>query len=249
MKNIILILAVFFGIGLTSCDEREIPLFEDSNELYFNLPYLNTPRDDADTVMVSFFFYKESVNTLDMPLYVHLSGDLLVSPEAYSLETITDETSLPEENYAFGEYFYPRGQVVDTITFQIFRSERLKTKVDTLSITFKTNDVFRPGQREYAKRVLLVTAKPLQPDWWDRDFSFAMLGRYSPKKLRLFVETVADEIEDILHFGDLDPALQRKACLKFKYWLEAEKEAGRTVYEDTDDGYGDGREMTVEVIG
>ena len=70
-----------------------------------------------------------------------------------------------------------------------------------------------------------------------------MLGEYSPKKMRLFVNTVSDEVEDILHFDELDPALQRKACLKFKYWLEEEKKAGRTVYED------DGREMTVNVIG
>ena len=77
MKNIILFLIAFCGIGFTSCDEREIPLFEDANELYFDLPFVNTPRDEADTVMVSFFFYKESVTELDVQLYVCLCGDLL----------------------------------------------------------------------------------------------------------------------------------------------------------------------------
>lgn len=243
MKNIILFLVAFCGIGLIACDEREIPLFEDSNEIYFNLPHVNTPRDDADTVLVSFFFYKESVNTLDIPLYVRLSGDLLQTPAAYLLEPVVDETSLPEENYSLGEYMYPVGQTMDTITFQVFKSKRLESKIDTLTLTFKVNDIFQLGQQEYAKRVILVTAEALRPEWWDRDFSFAMLGEYSAKKLRLFVNTVADEVEDILHFDELDPALQRKACLRFKYWLEAEKEAGRTVYED------DGKEMTVEVIG
>ncbi len=243
MKNIILILVAFLGVGLTACDEREIALFEDPNELYFNLPYVNTPRDDADTVLVSFFFYKESVATLDVPLYVCLSGDLLLSPATYSLEPIAGETSLPEENYFLGEYMYPANRTIDTITFQVFKSKRLESKIDTLTLTFKNNDIFSSGQREYAKRVILVTAEALRPIWWDRDFSFAMLGEYSAKKLRLFVNVVADEIEDILHFDELDPALQRKACLKFKYWLEAEKEAGRTVYDE------DGKEMTVEVIG
>lgn len=243
MKNIILFLIAFCGIGFTSCDEREIPLFEDANELYFDLPFVDTPRDEADTVMISFFFYKESVTELDVPLCVCLSGDLLQSPAAYSLEAITSETSLPQENYALGEYMYPVRQTMDTIIFQVYKSKRLETKVDTLTLTFEVSDYFKLGQKEYAKRVILVTAEALCPGWWNRDFSFAMLGEYTPKKMRLFVNTVSDEVEDILHFDELDPALQRKACLKFKYWLEEEKKAGRTVYED------DGREMTVNVIG
>lgn len=244
MKNILFILCVYISVMLSSCDTREIPLFDEENELYFDLPFVNTPRDDADTIIVSFFFFKESVTQLEVNLNVKLSGNLLTAPLSYELEKIPLETSLSEDNFKLEEkYIFPANVVDDTISFQVFKTEALKNKIDVLTLTFKTGGFFGLGQSEYAKRVILVTSLAVRPVWWDTDFSYSLLGVFSEKKLRLFVDLVADDVPDILHFDELDPAIQRKAALKFKYWLEAEELAGRTVYEEN------GEKMTVQVIG
>lgn len=239
-----LFFCICFVVVFASCDEREIPLFEDKNELYFNVPFVKSPRHDADTLLISFFYYKESVNDLRVPLYVNLSGNLLSTVSSYQLMPVADETSLPSADFILDEeYRYPVNQVMDTISFQVFKTEAMSSKVYTLVLTFKVNDFFNVGQQEYRKRVIRVTSLAACPKWWDKNFSVSMLGTYSEEKLKYFVNTIADDVEDILNFDKLDPALQRVCCLKFKYWLDEKKDAGEMVCEK------DGTEMKVKVIG
>ena len=76
-----------------------------------------------------------------------------------------------------------------------------------------------------------------KPQWWNSNVTRYFLGDYSDKKYRLFIAVTGKTEIDVANEEEL-----RYYTLLLKYHLLAEKEAGRTVYED------DGKEMTVAYL-
>ena len=82
-----LLLTVAFG----SCDRREIEIFADGNEIYFEKFYINEVYPglaQADSTIASFFFYPDGVQDIEAPLTLLLSGDTLKEDQAFQLRVI-----------------------------------------------------------------------------------------------------------------------------------------------------------------
>ena len=94
------------------------------------------------------------------------------------------------------------------------------------------------GQINYTIAIIRLNDKITRPDWWDNYIVWDYLGAYTDKKFSLFIEVTGKA--DLTEASDSD---KRVYALQFKYWLQAQKKQGNTVWED------DGTEMTVPVLG
>ena len=69
MKKLYTVLVVLFVVVFGACDEREIEIFTDENEIYFEKFYMNEVYPglaQADSTVASFFFYPDGTKILKL---------------------------------------------------------------------------------------------------------------------------------------------------------------------------------------
>ena len=217
----------------TSCSEKDVETFNGRYQIYFDKFYMNAlapGTEEADTTSVSFFFYPEGTKSIKAKLVVNLSGPMLTSDLKFRLRAIEEDgTALPEEYKLEDEYTFrarPVGEdakeVQDTIEVTLIHSGRLESfgpKGIRLVVELVPNENVDLGQFERRRAVIVWSEVEAQPDWWDYEVTWALLGEYSYSKYKLFLATVDPDGE---FNGDLiknDPSRAIELVLMFKKWL------------------------------
>lgn len=137
-------------------------------------------------------------------------------------------TAQPEEytladSYTFRALPLAEGATVfqDTIHIQLNRSSRLASLQDGYRLTLEIvpNDEVGVGPYERSRAVLRIMQDPVQPEWWTREVSSTLMGDYSPKKYKTFLQNVegAERLDGVLISQHPDQAL--KLVRQFKQWL------------------------------
>ena len=89
------------------------------------------------------------------------------------------------------------------------------------------NDRIQLGQVERIRAKIIATTVQTQPVWWTSEVENELLGVYSQKKYKLFLENVDRNAE---FNGDLiknSPDQAIKKALEFKKWLSEQEPAIR----------------------
>lgn len=228
--------ACIFG-ALMGCEKDDIMLFDDPNELFFEKFFEDETMPgtgSADETNVSFFFYPDGTQNIQAPLVVNLSGKLPAVPIPFSLRVV-DELTTANSNeytlapsYTFDPYIGPGiTEVKDTIQIQLHRSPRLDQMPDgvTLVVELVPNEYFNLGQTERTRAKIVLTTLARQPDWWTTEVTNNLLGPYSQKKFRLFLNEIDKNAEMNADFIRDRPDMAIKMVLQFKTWLNEQSPA------------------------
>ena len=232
MKKLYIVLVVLFVVVFGACDEREIEVFTDGNEIYFEKFYINEVYPglaQADSTVASFFFYPDGTQNIEAPLAILLSGDSLEEDQTFRLKVVEEETTANADEYTIDpEYTFhtntiskDSNDIRDVIYIKFHRSTRLEVMENgvTLVVEIIPNENLKLGQVERTRAKLILTTATAKPTWWNDEVTSNLLGDYSTKKYKLFLNEIdkkAEMSEELIREHP-DKAIQ--LTLEFKNWL------------------------------
>ena len=233
-KNMIYVLLCGLLL-LAACEERGLDVFDDQHEVYFEKFFIDAyspGTETADSTSASFFFAEEDDDHVMVDLVVCLAGRVPEKDLNFSLEVEEEgTTALPDEYqldpvYTFraSSYLTEEGSnsVKDTVRIRMNRTPRLDDFPQGIRLVVKlvaSSDV-SVGQYERSKAVIILTKDAVKPLWWDDEVTHELLGTYSSKKYKLFLQNIegAYELDEKMITERPSRALQ--LVRKFKEWLD-----------------------------
>lgn len=226
MKRIIFLLSVLFF----ACSEKETPTFNDGHEIFFEKFFMNEiypGTASADSTEVSYFFYPDGTRNIEIPLVVCLSGRLLVSDITFGLKVDTENTSATPEEYTIDPSYSFKSTTVgedateikDTIFVKIHRSARMDDTPIRLVVELEPGTALGVGQYERRKAKIIVSTMAIKPDWWTTEVTNNLLGTYSEKKYKLFLNEIDVNAEMSSRLIQDRPDQAIKLVMRFKAWL------------------------------
>ena len=145
------------------------------------------------------------------------------------LKVVEEETTAHADEYTIDpEYTFhantiskDSNDIRDVIYIKFHRSARLETMENgvTLVVEIIPNENLKLGQVERTRAKLILTTATAKPTWWDDEVTSNLLGDYSTKKYKLFLNEIdkkAEMSEELIREHP-DKAIQ--LTLEFKNWL------------------------------
>ena len=233
MKSVYVIGIIAFMAALVSCEEQKVEIFDGLNAIYFDKFYTDAiypGLESADSTVVSFFFYPDEVREVKVPLLVNLLGCSLQEDMKFQLRVVDEATTANPDEYKLAESYVFEARpdsvyenlIQEYIYIDMFKSERLLDKeVESVRLVVELvpsgNVVL--GQLERRKAKIILTTKTTHPSWWDETVEETLLGKYSDKKYKLFLNEIegAADIDEEMIRQHPDRVIQ--IVLKFKIWL------------------------------
>ena len=232
MKSSVYVYCVLLII-LMSCSTRDIEVFHGPHEIYFEKFYMNAlapGTENADSTLVSFFFYPENTKELSVPLVVLLSGSNFTSDLSFGIRVVEEGTTAHGNEYEVSEVYTFHSRPItdgitdfrDTIEIKLKYSDRLSSMGNAglrLVLELVPNEQVSLGQFERRRAIVVWSNVAAKPDWWDLEVEYVLFGAYTYEKYKLFLEVVEDS--HTLN-GDLiqnNPAKVRAMVEYFKKWL------------------------------
>ena len=233
MKKRYLLPIALWGVALCSCSEDNIEEFHGERQIFFDKFYMNAlspGTEEADTTRTSFFLVGEDENELCVKLAVQLSGDVPTHDLTFGLRAVPEGTTAEATEYALDEQYVFHARPVaedaedlrDTIEVTLKRSARLDevgVQGLQLEVELVPSEELGLGQYERRRAVIVWTNVLAQPEWWDYEVQYMLLGEYSYDKYRLFLEVVpgAAEIDETMISEQ--PSRVISMVSEFRQWL------------------------------
>ena len=228
MKARYIIILGMLGTLFSSCQKEEVPTYSDCTSdrfIYF-------ARTEADSTDLSFFSYPGQT-TINFPVVVKSTG-YSTEDATYKIAVMSQYTTAESSDYELPATCTFRGGMVSDTCFVRFNySSKLDDGKVRLVLELKSNEDFQLGPTTSRVAVIWVHNNIVQPDWWDSFISSYIMGTYSEKKYRLFMQVVGVDLTDA------DRSVIRHYALVFKQYLAKQKADGKPVREE------DGTEMTI----
>lgn len=215
IKTITLSCALFVALS-TGCKEEMTDTYIAKHSIFF--PKKDKANKRIDTVYVS-FFNNPGKDELKVPFKINLIGNILDSDTEYSVEVIDSLTTAVAGEYALPEkILFRKGVPTDSLYITIFKKESLLTKSATVTLQIAENENFRVGYSDRQQIKLRFDNIISKPSWWNKEIESVYLGKFSPKKYQLYIETSGKTSTEGLEGWQL-----REICLKMKKRIEEEK--------------------------
>lgn len=218
---------------LFACEEQKVEIFNGGNAIYFDKFYTDAiypGLESADSTVVSFFFYPDDVREVQAPLLVNLMGGSLQSDMTFQLKVVEDATTANPDEYKLADQYVFEARpdsVYETLIqeyfyIDMFKSDRLQNgEVESVCLVVELvpGEGVGLGQLERRKAKIILTTKTTVPTWWDSNVEETLLGRYTDKKYKTFLNAVegASDIDEEMIQGQPDKVIQ--LVMKFKVWL------------------------------
>ena len=218
---------------LFACEEQKVEIFNGGNAIYFDKFYTDAiypGLESADSTVVSFFFYPDDVREVQAPLLVNLMGGSLQSDMTFQLKVVEDATTANPDEYKLADQYVFEARpdsVYETLIqeyfyIDMFKSDRLRNgEVESVCLVVELvpGEGVGLGQLERRKAKIILTTKTTVPTWWDSNVEETLLGRYTDKKYKTFLNAVegASDIDEEMIQGQPDKVIQ--LVMKFKVWL------------------------------
>lgn len=88
-----------------------------------------------------------------------------------------------------------------------------------LVVELVPTDKVRLGQVERRRAKIIIKAAAVQPDWWTREVEINLLGTYSQKKYKLFLDHADKKLEMSADLVKDHPDRAIRLAMLFKQWL------------------------------
>lgn len=230
MKKIysLLIASIFL---LVACEKDEIQVWDSGHYVQFTEAY-------ADSLTYSFFFYGTQ-EEIKIPLNMRLIGLPLTSDGIVNLSINPELTTAKADSYDLESKVTFRKDVLEDETFLILKKTALlDTREVRLVIDIIGNEELQPGQSIYTRKVIRFSSLISKPLWWNDVVEESLLGKYTEKKFRLFMQ-----VTGVGELKDLSESERWSLARKFKNYLIEKADEGNPVKDE------DGSDMTVPVVG
>lgn len=216
-----------------ACDKQDIQVFDGVNRIYFEKFYRDAiypGTENADSTVTSFFLYPEGTQEITAKLIVLLSGKKLTENLTFGLKVVTEGTTAESAEYQLADTYTFHAatkdgdlDIRDTIEVVLKNSKRLESLGDDglkLMVELVPGDGMELGQYERRRAKIIWSYVEAQPDWWDEEVSFELLGDYTPAKYKLFLKhaDMEGQMADLIK-NSPDKAIT--IVMKFKEWLVA----------------------------
>lgn len=236
MKRVIFVIftALIASVVLIAgCSRDDIKVFDGRHQIYFDKFYMNALAPgtaEADTTRASFFFYPEGTQSVQVKLVVQLSGDIPISDLHFGLKAILEAGTAQAGDFTLADRYTFRArplsedakEMKDTIEVTLNYSERLNAAGEEglrLVVELVPGEQVDLGQYERRCAVIVWTNVEAQPEWWDYEVEWALLGKYTYKKYKLFLEVVDGAQELNEEMVKESPAKVIDLVNQFKKWL------------------------------
>ncbi|KIO44217.1 MULTISPECIES: DUF4843 domain-containing protein [Sanguibacteroides] len=238
MKKHLFSLFLSIAIGFYACSEQETILFQGIHEIYFQKFYVNEVYPgtaEADSTELSFFFYPSGTQEIYAGLTVNLSGMLLTSDIQFGLKVVPGETTANPDEYDLDDSYTFHAnttgenatEILDTIRVKLLRSDRLDELPDgvRLVVELVPTDKVLLGQLERRRAKIIIKAAAVKPDWWTQEVEINLLGTYSQKKYKLFLDHADKKLEMSADLIKDHPDRAIRLAMLFKQWLNEQNPA------------------------
>lgn len=231
MKTYLLLPGIVIAGWLVACNEQDIKVYDGENQIYFEKFYRNAVypgTEEADSTVTSFFLYPEGTQEIKAKLVVLLSGEKLTADKKFGLKMVAEGTTAKAGEYQLADSytFHARTRdgdrdIRDTIEIILKNSDRLEGLGATglkLMVELVPGENLELGQYERRRAKIVWSYVEAQPEWWDEEVSFELLGEYTAEKYRLFLlhADTEGQMEQLIH-NSPDKAIAM--VMKFKEWL------------------------------
>lgn len=235
MKNYILPAFIGLVLLLASCKKKDVFVFDGGNELFFEKFYedeIFPGIGSADSTLSSFFFYPDGTQDIEVPLVLDLSGKLFAGSELkFGLKVVAEKTTANsseytiDPSYSFKLKVKPNSkEIKDTILIKMHRSARLDQLPQGVKLVVELvpNGQVGLGQTERTRAKIILTTIASKPEWWTDEVTTSLLGQYSQKKFKVFLNEIDKDAEMNGKFIESRPDQAKKMVLAFKAWLNAQ---------------------------
>lgn len=170
---------------------------------------------------------------------MRLIGLPLASDGIVNLSINPELTTAKADSYDLESKVTFRKDVLEDETFLILKKTALlDTREVRLVIDIIGNEELQPGQSIYTRKVIRFSSLISKPLWWNDVVEESLLGKYTEKKFRLFMQ-----VTGVGELKDLSESERWSLARKFKNYLIEKADEGNPVKDE------DGSDMTVPVVG
>ena len=218
---------------LFACEEQKVEIFDGGNAIYFDKFYTDAiypGLESADSTVVSFFFYPDDTREVQAALLVNLMGGSLQTDMTFQLKVVEDATTANPDEYKLADQYVFEARpdsvyeslIQEYIYIDLFKSDRLQNgEVESVCLVVELvpGEGVSLGQLERRKAKIILTTKTTVPTWWDENVEETLLGRYTDKKYKTFLNAIegASDIDEEMIQEHPDKVIQ--LVMKFKVWL------------------------------
>lgn len=231
MKKYAIFILSAIAMLAVACSKQEIKTFTDGNELFFQKFFENETfpgTGTADSTVVSFFFYPDGTQDVLAPLVINLSGMPLETDLDFNLRVVTELTTANNDEYTIDPSYtfrsvIPPGaaDIRDTVYIKLHRSTRLDQLPGGVKLVVElvANDKVGLGQFERTRASIILGTSVSRPEWWNAEVTNTLLGTYTQKKFRTFLNEIDKNAEMNGQLIRERPDIARRLALQFKTWL------------------------------
>lgn len=233
MKIFLFVVFLCMAFSISSCNRDDIDTFHGERQIYFEKFYMNAlapGTEGADTTSTSFFFVGDDAMEMQVKLVVNLSGPLPEHDLKFGLRAVEEESTAEAGEYVLSEeYVFHARPIVDnqvdlkdTIEVTLKRSPRLDAAAEKglqLVVELVPSEDLALGQFERRRAVIVWTNVLGEPEWWDYEVEYMLLGKYSYEKYKLFVEVIPGAAEVDGTMIQESPAKVIGLVSQFRQWL------------------------------
>lgn len=227
-----LLSGIMLPMLFSSCNEEEMPLYQDQHFVHFTQLSEKPYRISFATM--------PGTDEYVLKIPMTLIGMQLSEDRSYAIEMVTEGDNVTTATTA--SYVLPENPIFHANTFEdelslkLIDNPELSTE-KRIVLRIAENEYFRPGPVEYRTATIYVTNTLAQPDWWDSDFETIFLGAYSDIKYREFI--IATGVSDL---SDKTTEEVTAYVREFIYYLRRLDDQGKTLYES------DGKTKVLDTI-
>ncbi len=209
--------------------------FKGGREIFFEKFYVNAiypGTEPADSTITSFFFHPDGTVDVTIPLVVQLSGMPLTSDLHFGLKVVPEATTATPDEYTLDPYYVFRAGTIqensaniqDTIYIKMHRSSRLESRPEGIRLVVEIvpNDEVALGQYERIRTKVILTTTPIRPVWWTTTIENNLMGKYTEKKYKLFLNEIDKQAQMSTMLINERPDEAIKLVLRFKAWLNTQ---------------------------
>ncbi len=174
--------------ALSSCEQEIDSFSEQSNFVYFDLPYVlneylveTSNREEGytysfemDDETVTSYTFKVPVNAISLPAN---------RDRNYKVQVIAGETTATNEEWdpsCIENNTIKAGELTDTLYIEVQRSQSLRSEWKTISLQIVPNEEFGVGYSNLLTVKLSFSDQVEMPEWWPQWQSY--LGEYCREK-------------------------------------------------------------------
>lgn len=183
-------------VGMTSCEENKMEVYNDTPALYFKNVKSGTDAQ-ADSINHSFFIYDEDVtvdtawvtiNTMGFPENIDRPIKIVQTNVGEPLAAVAGTHFVSLDDSSLKDYYcIPAGKVSTKIPVVLLRDKSLSFDQYRLELTIEQNEYFRPGIDAWRNFIITTTDLAVKPAMWDRMWKYYFGSSWGSVKMRFII--------------------------------------------------------------